>query len=143
MENPPESLVNEKNQQLADFLNKGYSVWQIQTNGKHTHREFAKWLGVTPQQLGHYFKGTRNPNIKTAGKIAEKLGQKIFTILDFKPSDEDLDYIVENWLSIPQPKRDEIMKIIKKEVRPSDEYVIYKDGKRYVYRIQEIQFEDQ
>jgi transcriptional regulator with XRE-family HTH domain len=66
------------------WLNEEYLKYQLRAGGKLPLSSFAVYLDVNPSTLSSWLCGDRSPNRENQHKLAEKLGQRVFTILQGK-----------------------------------------------------------
>ena len=119
--------------QIAEFLKKGFVRWQFILEGKRSYAQYARWIGVTPQQMAHYLQGTRLPGPDVIRKISNKLGPRIYDILDQYPPYDDLKILISIWGTIPEEKRSEFVSMAKNEAQyPPPEFIIL-DGDKQIF----------
>ncbi len=75
---------------LGDFFQKKYIDWINQRGSVGSQKEYAEYLGVSPQVFSNYLNGKRktieDPAIVT--KLAETLGEEIYDVLGLvRPED--------------------------------------------------------
>ena len=126
------NIEAEKISTASEFLLLAFFQWQQIEGGKKTNAEFAEWIGITPQQMNQYLKGTRSPSAENTKKISDKLGPGIYITLGLIPPDEELYYLNSRWVVLPQEKKDEILAIIRENVSQNPDFLFEKDGKHFV-----------
>jgi len=65
---------------FAIWLNEEYLKYQLRAGGKLPLSSFADYLNVNPSTLSSWLRGERSPNSDNLYKLAEKLGQHVFSI---------------------------------------------------------------
>lgn len=65
---------------FANWLNEEYLKYQLRAGRKLSLSSFAGYLNVNPSTLSSWLCGDRSPNKDNLYKLAEKLGQQVFTI---------------------------------------------------------------
>ena len=97
---------------FAVWLNEEYLKYQLRAGGKLPLSSFAGYLNVNPSTLSSWLCGVRCPNQDNLHKLAEKLGQRVFTIAQgkFEPELYGMNSIPSNmnFSSIPVSARDNV-----------------------------------
>ena len=86
--------------------------------GKTSIRKFAEYLGYSQAIVGFWLnknqKISENAIKNIAPKLAELLGDEIYTELEIEKPNIYKDYVIKNWEKLPEKKQKEIFETVKK-----------------------------
>jgi transcriptional regulator with XRE-family HTH domain len=83
--------------QITDWLNQKFIEWQASQKRRKTISQFAVYLDIPQPVLSHYLNGRHIPTGENVYKLAERLGDEIYTILGVEAPDPLYRQIVKNW----------------------------------------------
>ncbi len=67
--------------ELGQWLNHQFLLWQLNQGGRQTVGEFAKYLGVSRDALYKWMNGQRAPDLECVEKLADKLGPEVYGLV--------------------------------------------------------------
>jgi len=105
--------------QFKDFFFQQFSDWEKSQPGKRsTFTAFADYLShnslnlvIRQQYVSGWIKGDFEPSEKYAPALAEKLGNEVYEILEFKPPNPLLLAINSRWEHIPPDKQQKLAEL--------------------------------
>ena len=105
----------EKMELMSKFLNDEF-VKYINKKGRFTSMStWARYLGVSNTSMSQWMNAHRLPIGKNAHKLADKMGPKIYDILEMPrlmPRDESLNKVVEGYMGLSDDERELIIRIV-------------------------------
>lgn len=100
---------------MGEFLQKKYAEF-VSSKGRYVSQvEFADWIGVEPYNLNQWMNAHRKPTGPNVHRLAAKFGPVIYDLMGQTrqmPDDEQFQQVAETWFTLPQTKRDLIMKVL-------------------------------
>ena len=103
------------NEEFMEFLQHSFADYVAEKRRRVSLAEWARYLGVSNASLSQWMNGNREPSGDNVHALAAKLGVKIYDLLGVPrsmPDNPSLVYITENWFSLTQDQKDEIMSTI-------------------------------
>ena len=94
------------------WLEQQYLTWEAQTGHRQTLQKFAEYLGISNSLLSHYLSGSRQPSKESLEKIADKLGDEAYDVLDHPRPDPLLRDIICKWGKLSDDQKREIREIV-------------------------------
>ena len=79
------------------WLEQQYLDWEHLSGHRKTPQQFADYLGISSSLLSHYLSGSREPAQDNLDKIAEKLGDEAYDVLDRPRPDPVLRKVIRKW----------------------------------------------
>ena len=104
---------------FSAWLEKQYINWLTQAGERRTQREFAAWLGISNALLSHYLRGSRNPTSDFLEKIALRLGDEVYDVVELPRPDPQLRKVKNAWPSLSKDQKTRIETIIIENTRDS------------------------
>lgn len=89
-------------QTLPEFLTKHFLDWQAKEGERKTLEEFSNFLGVNRSLLSYWMNGSRVPKNKNIDKLAVKLGNEIYDVLDLPRPNPYLQVVNRLWEFLPE-----------------------------------------
>ena len=106
--------AHEKMEQMSEFLNDEF-VKYINKKGRYTSMSvWARYIGVSNTSMSQWMNAHRLPTGKNAHKLADKLGPKVYDILEMPrlmPRDENLNKVVDFYMGMTDEARDLYLRI--------------------------------
>ncbi len=87
------------------WLEKQYIAWLSAAGERRTQRQFAAWLGLSNALLSHYLRGSRSPSDEYLEKIAAKLGDEAYDILEQPRPDKLFRRLKFAWQKLTSDER--------------------------------------
>ena len=87
---------------FSQFLENKLIEWQYEIKAKKSLRDFADYLGVTPQLLSMWMNGARKPGYENINKLAEVLGIEVYDSLDIPRPNPVVYKLQSNFDRIPE-----------------------------------------
>jgi transcriptional regulator with XRE-family HTH domain len=87
---------------LHEYLTKKFLDWQASIGERKTLEDFADYLDVNRSLLSYWMNGKRIPNEENCEKIAKKLGNEIYDVLDLPRPNPYLQKLNRIWEFIPE-----------------------------------------
>jgi len=82
-------ILSQNMKTLPDFLTQNYLNWQAAEGERKTLEDFANYLNVNRSLLSFWINGARIPSEENVERIAAKLGNEVFDILNLpRPTPE-------------------------------------------------------
>lgn len=97
------------NVEFAGWLEGQFLQWQITEGGRRTLGQFAEKLDISQGLLSHYLKGIRKPRLSTVVKMAEVVGNEIYTVLGMTMPDPVIMEINEKLNSYTSDERNKAL----------------------------------
>ena len=79
------------------WLEQQYLDWEHQSGRRKTLQQFADYLGISSSLLSHYLSGSREPAAENLDKIADKLGDEVYDVLERPRPDPILRNVIRKW----------------------------------------------
>lgn len=89
-------------QTLPQFLTEQFVIWQAKERGRRTLEDFANYLDVNRSLLSYWINGSRVPSKENIEKIAYRLGNEIYDVLEMERPNAHLQKINRLWEFIPE-----------------------------------------
>lgn len=106
----------DKTNDFAAFMRRAYLNWQQEHGEILEKQEFAKYLGVSKQLLGHYMSGRQRPSADRIDHLAALLGPEVYDTLGVPRRDPVLLAIVAGWGKLSEETRDRIAEVAGHEI---------------------------
>lgn len=74
---------------------------------------FAAYLGISPQSLSHYLRGSRQPSGAALGGIALRLGLEAYDLLGYERPDERLLRLERGWALLNEAQRSQVEALLR------------------------------
>ena len=106
--------------QFASFLKRKLLEISLSNGEIITQSEFARMLGIPQGSMSQYMSGTRLPSEDNAHKMAAKLGDEVYQILDMPvplPDDPDLKNLIVAYQALPGNKKQAYLDLLVNEAR--------------------------
>ena len=94
------------------WLEQQYLHWEASTGHRQSLQNFANYLGISNSLLSHYLSGSRKPAAKFLEKIADKLGDEAYDVLERPRPDPILREIIQTWGALSPAQKSAIQKIL-------------------------------
>ena len=94
------------------WLEQQYLLWEMESGQRKTLLQFSQYLEITNSLLSHYLNGSRKPSTPNLDKIAEKLGDEAYDVLERPRPDPLLRRIIQNWGQMTEEQKDQIEGIL-------------------------------
>lgn len=108
-----------KTQKFGTWLERQYLEWQYKLGRTRSRAEFARFLGISPALLSHYFSNLRKPSRKNIIKIAERLNPEIYDFFGLLRPDADFQFLASHWANLSAREKKEILDIVRKKQKQS------------------------
>jgi transcriptional regulator with XRE-family HTH domain len=106
--------MNEKTQRFGHWLTRKFLDLQSQSGHPWTVTEFAGYLECPQSSISRWMQGKSLPDEARTDKIATKLGDEIYDLVDLPRPDPDLRRIEAMWPMIKEERKAYILKVIEK-----------------------------
>jgi transcriptional regulator with XRE-family HTH domain len=110
----------EKAERFGKFLTDKYFDYQRKRGVNTSQADFAKYLRVHTSALSHWMRGNRAPGVGYAHRLAAKLGNEVYDLLDIPilPSDNEHERRIHKALiGLTDEQQDHIASIAEKEAK--------------------------
>jgi transcriptional regulator with XRE-family HTH domain len=103
-----------------DLLLEHFLKWQTVEKDKKTLRQFADLIGISPQQLNHYWAGKRIPTLEIADLFYGVFGdERFFTVAGHDIPDYRLKFVNSHWNEFEEQDKNKMMELFAKyKTRP-------------------------
>jgi predicted transcriptional regulator len=92
--------------ELGQWLNHQFLVWQLDQDGRKTVGEFAKYLGVSRDALYKWMNGQRVPDLECVEKLADKLGPEVYALVGLPLPNQQLLRIKRSWEDLSEAEQE-------------------------------------
>lgn len=92
--------------ELGQWLDRQFLLWQIDQGGRMTVVEFAQYLGVSRVALYKWMNGQRVPDLDCVEKLADKLGPEIYPLVELPLPDQQLLRIKRSWEALSDEEQE-------------------------------------
>lgn len=102
---------------FGEWLDRQYVAWQGGEGRSRTVGEFAEFLEFPRETVSRWTNGRSTPTDRTiADRLADKLGDEVYTVLGMEPTDPRLRVISAHWDEYPESKKDQIHQVAERGV---------------------------
>lgn len=113
--NSPIILICAKQMNFNQWLEQQYLDWEHQSGHRKTLQQFADYLGISSSLLSHYLSGSREPAQVNLDKIADKLGDEAYDVLERPRPDPLLRNMIRKWGRLSDEQKARIESITKEQ----------------------------
>lgn len=92
--------------ELGQWLNHQFLLWQLNQGGRQTVGEFAKYLGVSRDALYKWINGQRVPDLECVEKLADKLGPEVYALVGLPLPNQQLLRIKRSWEDLSEAEQE-------------------------------------
>lgn len=109
--------MTSQNSTLAHWLDQQFLEWRATQDRKHgSLTAFANYLGIKEELLNLFVNGRRTSMSQvTADRIADKLGDEIYDLVDLPRPDPYLRRVVRVWHRVSESRKKYIVELAEKE----------------------------
>ncbi len=92
--------------ELGQWLDHQFILWQLNQGGSQTVGEFAKYLGVSRDALYKWMNGQRVPDLECVDKLADKLGPEVYALVGLPLPNQQLFRIKRSWEDLSEEEQE-------------------------------------
>lgn len=101
--------------EIKDLLLEHFLAWQTREKEKKTLKQFAEYVGMSPQQLNHYWTGKRVPTIEISDLFYGVFGDERFYLLaGYDVPDHRLKFLNSHWNEFDEKDKNQITELFSK-----------------------------
>ncbi len=93
--------------ELGQWLDRQFILWQIDQGGSMTVEEFAQYLDVSRDALYKWINGQRVPDLECVEKLADKLGPEVYALVGLPLPNQQLLRIKRSWEDLSEEEQEE------------------------------------
>jgi transcriptional regulator with XRE-family HTH domain len=97
---------------IKDLLLEHFLAWQTREREKKTLKQFAEFVGMSPQQLNHYWTGKRAPTSEISDLFYGVFGdERFYTLAGYEVPDHRLQFLNKHWSEFDENDKTKIIEL--------------------------------